>query len=73
MAQATTTEHGTASSLDGLVATPDHDLGPLLPFGDPGSGALRPGHAAPRLRRVSATPYGAARVELRYEVPKGPA
>ena len=44
-----------ASSLDGFVATSDHDVG--LP-------PLR--IAPPPLQRVSATPYGAAWVELRY-------
>jgi dihydrofolate reductase len=32
------TQYYTSSSLDGFVATPDHDLGWLLQFGDPGSG-----------------------------------
>ncbi len=32
------TQYFTASSLDGFVATPDHDLGWLLQFGDVGSG-----------------------------------
>jgi len=38
MAQSTAkTQYYTASSLDGFVATPDHDLGWLLQFGDAGS------------------------------------
>ena len=33
----TKTQYYTASSLDGFVATPEHDLGWLMQFGDPGS------------------------------------
>ena len=34
---ATKTQYYTSASLDGFVATPDHDLGWLTQFGDPGS------------------------------------